>query len=311
MCVSNGRIDRLLQKIANGDLDVSDKRGTHKKRGFNDIVHQNVHNVIERLPKCEVHYLSEAKSTSVDVYLEPDCTLKDAYQLFKDENIETEALGDKKQPSLGWFYDGIKRRFSQLKVKPPTKEACNTCATLKLQQKYDDLATHRTEAKLFLGQETIDFEYENCITFDLMQVQPLPYLNVGKAFYCRKMWMYNFGIHCPKTGKAWIYTWNENEGYRGPQEICSMVYKHVKEHYQDAKYLILWSDSTGSQNRNFQMMTMLLRLLEEMPNLEYIIHKFPIVGHSYLPNDRDFGIIANAKKKKDQLFSSWSLYNTT
>ena len=160
------------------------KRGTHKKRGFNDIVHQNVHNVIERLPKCEVHYLSEAKSTSVDVYLEPDCTLKDAYQLFKDENIETEALGDKKQPSLGWFYDGIKRRFSQLKVKPPTKEACNTCATLKLQQKYDDLATrtHRTEAKLLLGQETIDFEYENCITFDLMQVQPLPYLNVGKAF---------------------------------------------------------------------------------------------------------------------------------
>ena len=45
------------------------------------------------------------------------------------------------------------------------------------------------------------------------------------------MWMYNFltleSISQPKTQKAFIYTWNESEGYRGPIEICSAVYIEV------------------------------------------------------------------------------------
>ena len=305
LSVSNGRVDRLLQKTAHGEFDVSDKRGKHKKRGFGDEICKNVHTIIDKLPKYEVHYLSEAKSTSLDVYLEPDCTLKAAYNLFTTLNIENGAVqAGAKQPSETWFYDEIKRRFPHLKIKTPKKDVCNTCTTMTLNEKYEDLKQHKAEAGVMLDQQRVDFNDQNCITFDLMQVQALPYLNVGKAFYSRKMWMYNFGINCPKTGESYIYTWNENEGYRGPVEICSLVFMHIKKHYQDAQYVILWSDSTGSQNRNFHMIAMILRLFNDMPNLEYVIHRFPIVGHSYLPNDRDFGVIANAKKKKEQLYSS-------
>ena len=155
-----------------------------------------------------------------------------------------------------------------------------------------------------LDQQRLDFEDEHCISFDLMQVQPLPYLNVNKAFYNRKMWMFNFGIHHPKTKHTYIYTWNENDGYRGSVEICTALYKHIKKHHSAADHLILWSDYTGGQNRNHMMTTIILRLLTEIPELKYVVNRFPIVGHSFLPNDRDFGVIANAKKKKQCLYDS-------
>ena len=46
------------------------------------------------------------------------------------------------------------------------------------------------------------------------------------------------------------------------------------------------------------MTTLILHLLTELSELKYVVHRFPIVGHSFLPNDRDFGVIANAKKKQ-------------
>ena len=155
-----------------------------------------------------------------------------------------------------------------------------------------------------LEQQKLDFQDDCCITFDLMQVQPLPYLTVNKAFYHRKMWMYNLGIHHPKSKHAYIYTWNESEGYRGSIEICSALYTHIIKYHSSADHLILWSDSTGGQNRNHMMTTMIMRLLSELPALQYVVHRFPIVGHSFLPNDRDFGVIANAKKRKQALYDS-------
>ena len=87
-------------------------------------------------------------------------------------------------------------------------------------------------------------------------------------------------------------------------EICTALYKHIKKHHSAADHLILGSDSTGGQNRNHMTTTLILRLLTEMPELKYVVHRFPIVGHSFLPNDRDFGVIANAKKKKQCLCDS-------
>ena len=37
----------------------------------------------------------------------------------------------------------------------------------------------------------------------------------------------------------------------------------------------------------------------EYPNKKSIIHRVPIAGYSYLPNDKDFALFEKAKKKKD------------
>ena len=72
---------------------------------------------------------------------------------------------------------------------------------MKLRGQYDDLNAHKAAAKVMLDQQRLDFEDEYCLSFDLMQVQPLPHLNVNKAFYNGKMWMYNFGIHLASSDR--------------------------------------------------------------------------------------------------------------
>ena len=46
----------------------------------------------------------------------------------------------------------------------------------------------------------------------------------------------------------------------------------------------------------------MLRLLSDLPHLKYIIHRFPEPGHSFLPNDRDFGQIEKSIKKKAAIY---------
>ena len=66
--------------------------------------------------------------------------------------------------------------------------------------------------------------------------------------------------------------------------------------------LYAWSDSCGGQNRNFNVTCYWLRIISEY-QIENIIHRFPIKGHSYLPNDTDFGDVEKVKKKKDALYT--------
>lgn len=42
------------------------------------------------------------------------------------------------------------------------------------------------------------------ITVDLQQTLPTPKLTVGHAFYCRKLWTYNVGIHNCATDAAYM-----------------------------------------------------------------------------------------------------------
>lgn len=68
------------------------------------------------------------------------------------------------------------------------------------------------------------------LCFDLQQALPVPNLTVGKAFYLRKAWVYNLGIHDCTTGKGFMYMWPENIAKRGSDEVASIVYKHLQDH---------------------------------------------------------------------------------
>ena len=94
---------------------------------------------------------------------------------------------------------------------------------------------------------------------------------------------------------------NDNKTWR--REITTCLYRFIKENYEEVDHLILWSDSCGGQNKNFIITCMFLRLLDELPNIKYISHRFPESGHSFLPNDRDFGVLQKAYKKKDAIYT--------
>ncbi|KAL1493636.1 hypothetical protein ABEB36_009335 [Hypothenemus hampei] len=72
----------------------------------------------------------------------------------------------------------------------------------------------------------------------------------------------------------------------------------LKRHASAYRYINLYSVSCGRQNRSINMALLLLRLCSDKNMaVEEIELRFMTSGHSYLPNDSDFGIIEKAKKK--------------
>lgn len=72
----------------------------------------------------------------------------------------------------------------------------------------------------------------------------------------------------------------------------------MHEHARTFKQVVLFSDSCTGQNRNIKTSLTLLKLVQDpLLDMETIDLKFMIPGHSFLPNDTEFGIIERASKK--------------
>ena len=84
---------------------------------------------------------------------------------------------------------------------------------------------------------------------------------------------------------------------------------HV-ENLTTQKHLIAYSDACSGENRNFKIALTWLKIVESSENnLEIIDHKFMVSGHSFLPNDRDFGLIEMRIKKTNFLYIPEHYYN--
>ena len=100
-----------------------------------------------------------------------------------------------------------------------------------------------------------------------------------------------------------MHVWDESVASRGSQEIGSCIIWHLKEIASGAKRLVLYSDACGGQNRNINLVALWLHVVaSEDFSYEVIDHKFMVSGHSYLPNDRDFGSIETAKRRIQHVF---------
>ena len=137
-------------------------------------------------------------------------------------------------------------------------------------------------------------ETHAAICMDLQQTLVTPRLSTNVAFYKRKIWTYNFGIHNLATDAAPVmYVWNEAVGMRGSCEVASCLV-HFVEHYLPAAVskLTIFSDNCAGQNKNLNISLQCLRLIHSQ-RFGLIKHYFLMPGHSFMPCDRDFGNLEN------------------
>ncbi|CAG9822849.1 unnamed protein product [Phaedon cochleariae] len=142
------------------------------------------------------------------------------------------------------------------------------------------------------------------LTFDLEKTHSLPRLPTSIVYYKRQLNLFNQGIHCGSSGKGFFYVWLEYEASRGTQEVGSCLRKFISEHLKTtATRLILWADSCGGQNRSIKMVLMLQHILQNHSTLETITLRFLQPGHTFLPNDSEFGDVECALKTHNRLYT--------
>lgn len=209
----------------------------------------------------------------------------------------------------------------------PRSDTCNTCDRYKerINAESDpaektrlegERALHHLKAERAHQQLREDVahckskpEDEDMLTFDLQQSLPTPMLSTNIAFYKRKLWTYNLGVHDCKTDKGHMYVWHEALASRGSCEIGSCLLKHLSTVPTSATHLTLFSDSCGGQNRNIHMVSLWLHIVQNSRfTYTSIDQKFMVPGHSFLPNDRDFGSIESHKRRLQQVYtpSDWA-----
>ena len=168
---------------------------------------------------------------------------------------------------------------------------------------------HKIQAEVGYNSLKEDSAYAKChndtelLTFDLEKSLPTPVLSTGIVYYKRQLWTYNQGIHDCSTEQGCTHMWHEGIASRGSHEVGSCLLAHLKEMQTSATKLIVYSDACGGQNRNIFLVLLWLHVVssDQYP-FTTIDHKFMISGHSYLPNDRDFGHIELARKKNNSIY---------
>ena len=206
----------------------------------------------------------------------------------------------------------------------PKTDICTVCAELEASIKLSKnvgeknpltakLDLHQRKAKVFYKQlkeksavakKNMDTE---CLCFDFKQNMPYPHIATSDVFYSRQLWLFVFGIYSAKTGKSRIYTWPETKARRSVNEVVSCLDDYITKYLDPTvRSLQVFTDGCRGQNHNNTMVQYLHSLVLNK-RLDSVTHRLPMRGHSYLPCDREFGVIERMQKRRDhiEIFTEW------
>lgn len=307
--ISWGRLYRCLSK--NEIFCVTDGRGRHTPA--NKIDDADVISHIKSFPTYQSHY--SRKDNPERKYLHPNLTIRKMFNLY----VEKCQAANKMPVKEKFYYHVFNTKFN-LHFKIPSKDTCRMCDELQMKIQAENAEEKKKELKLEKdlhlaradqAREQLKRDKETAseqiyvATFDLQKALPFPKLSTSTAYYKRNMYVYNLGIHNFNSNTGFMYVWDETEGGRGSQDIASCIVKHIKERASTYKHIILYSDACTGQNRNIKMALSLLKLVQDeyLHKIETIEHKFLVSGHSFLPNDADFGVIEKCSRQHHQIFS--------
>ena len=297
--ITHGRLDYVLNhKAVNSTMCSPDKRGKHHSNRTPSSKISEIRQFLSSFPKYKSHY-----SDSERVYFSPDLNRNKLYSLYKDQMKDTAV-------SRPIFYKCFKEFNVAFYV--PKADTCKFCdeSNINIAQATNQLKTtlqtrleeHHHEASTVRNNLKSAVEAAKSdpsvlvFTFDMQQTAPLPRLNTSVVFYKRQLWIYNTGIHTCHDDRGYMMLWLEGQGRKGSAEICSCIYEFLKNRdLLNIRKIITFSDSCGSQNRNKTIICFIMYVCYFF-NIDCWEHSYMESGHSYLPNDRGFGVISKRAK---------------
>lgn len=302
---------RIIQRKLLNNESFEEQRGSHVNRPRNipDDVVSLMGEHLKSIPHDESHYCKQ--KTNLLYFDNPVLNVKTLYELFKTYFHEKTMKALKM--SYQTYHQYYTSKFSYAVRKPKT-DICDFCQECKNKLQlsssdpckvpYEIHLRKKTRRKTMRDEFITDSKQMNSkiltLEFDYSQNYPIPKLNVNNQFYKRMFWLYNFNIHVFNDESSYCYTFTECDGTKNANSVVSFLYDCLKKQLQkfpDISTVILLSDATGGQNRNF-LMTKFTSWFSRVHNVD-VMQLFPVRGHSFSQCDRNFGLISNAIRKKE------------
>lgn len=307
--LSKKRLERIKKLVVQNKTPM-------ELRGLNTKTHAISQENLEAMRAHINSYpVKIAHYTNKDMrYLNPRLNIKLMYEMFI-----------KKYPTSPVKYSYFVKFFHEnfnLKFGRPQIDTCCTCELLSLKIKspsLNDAAKRAASAELTVHKRRAQKFYttlkdikKECqertdtvgLCFDYMQNVHLPEVPVQDLFYLTQLSVNIFCIHDVGSGKSYYYIYHEGTANKGPDEVLSFIMDYINNYVDTTttKRLRLFSDNCPGQNKNHAMVRACMALIE-LGKFENIQHYYPLRGHSFMPCDRDFGVIKRLLKKYDRIYS--------
>jgi hypothetical protein len=312
--VNSGRVNLVLRKqLSNGGVVIGDQRGRHERdvQRIPTCTREAVISHINSFPQNDSHYTKSHSDSRR--FLSADLSVNKMYSMYFDRSKETNT-----EPVKLWYYRHLFNTEFNLSFNMPRNDTCKRCDISKVQrdavraehdgvreqilEREHELHLRKAEAVRNCLQTAGVSEDHEVFSFDLQKVLSLPKLSTNEVYYCRQLSVCNLGIHSLVTGKSIMNVWDETVASRGSLEIGSRLLNYCLEKAASGITTVTTvSDACGGQNRNHKITLMWMHICQ-VSSIREINHKFMVSGHSYLPNDRDFGVIERATNKANELY---------
>lgn len=305
--ISSRRLQTIQTKKKMGCAAYRDERGKNPqshahKRKYSEDDRSLVKQHINSFPREESHY---GRTKTRKEYLSSDLNVSRLYLAFKglypDSNITQK-----------YYRQVFIKDFPNISFRRPRTDTCQVCDRLSIKIKADapdrqtvsrELQIHQRKAQKavkLLGDGMNESQLplsEMCtVSMDLQQVMFVPTLTHSSMFYARQLSTYNFCVHVGDNNDSFMCVWHEGIAGRGGNEISSCFLKVMSsEVVTKKKSLTVWCDNCSGQNKN-RMMVMTIIYLLAKGIFKSVEMKFLVTGHSYMPCDRDFGVIEKRKR---------------
>ncbi|XP_049799113.1 uncharacterized protein LOC126234464 [Schistocerca nitens] len=248
-----------------------DGRGKHGNypHKFQDEAVQSVREFLNAIPKYNSHYSRQQNVNQV--YLDCDLTIA---SLFRDKY--SEYCKEKQVPAVS------ESKFREIFVsefdicfKLQKSDTCSQCDGFLIAINNPELCTEdvtekKQQCELHLkktdrGQNMIasltalakeHSKEHHVIAMDMQQTFPTPKLTVGPAFYKRKIWTYNYGIHDCGSNKGYMFLCSEKDGGRGSDEVGSCLLKFLEITNPQTKRLHIITDNCKGQAKNWTIISL-------------------------------------------------------
>lgn len=306
--INECRLSAALKKYKHSDTFAGGRGLTTGERNVLPILKVNeVISHISSFPKYVSHY-TETNSK----FLNSNLNLSRMYRLylrkFKNNPVS-------KSLCKNIFY----RRFN-LRFKSPKKDTCKKCDIFKAKiQNADELTrqfleewhnNHLEQAELLQKRMKNDFVKAandpklEAISEDMQKILQAPKIPTSIVYYKRQLNLYNLGIHVGSTGVGIFNVWLEYEASKGTQGVGSCLKKYIEENIADpVEELIIWADSCGGKNRSIRLVLMLIHVLQLHCSLKTISLRYLKTGHTFLPNDSEFGDFECSLKENERIYT--------